>query len=36
MLSLSDAGSTNKFLSISEAATGNVIIPKIRKEKKKT
>lgn len=36
MLSLSDAGSTDKFLSISEAATGNAIIPKIWKEKKKT
>lgn len=36
MLSLSDATPIGKFLSISEAATGNVIILKIRKEKKKT
>lgn len=36
MVSFCDAGSTDKFPSISEAAMGNVIIPKIRKEKKKT
>lgn len=36
MLSFSDAGSTDKFLSISEAAMVNAIIPKIRTEKEKT
>lgn len=36
MLGFSGAGSTDKFLPISEAATVNAIIPKTTKEKKKT
>lgn len=37
MLSFSDGSSVGKFLLVkAPLATGNVIIPKIRKEKKKT
>lgn len=35
MLSFSDAGSTDKFLSISGDTMGNAIFPKIREENKK-